>query len=437
MDESELTPEKERIKGVLGDRIDDETLDSELDRYVNQYHVSLDAAARGIIRKYTKDDVGATASNATKKIADLNGSEQNVDILAKIVFVDTKEITVKGLNKTIVSGILGDDSGTASFTVWEPGSVRLDKGAVYNFKNCYCKLWNERVQINIGNRGRIEAAPGVEITVPDTGASLTAKEVKIGDIREGMGNVSVTGKIISVESRKINSRGEDKIVYSGIIADETGKVQYSAWHDFDLKVGETISAKNCYIRAWRGIPQLNIGDRAVVDRVKIEMEVETGESLRTVADIVRIGGGLDITVEGVIVDVKSGSGLIWRCPQCNRSILGGACTVHGNVEGVRDMRLKAVVDDGTGAIGAVLNKADTEKVTGVSMNAAVGLSAARGDEVVLREMVSKALLRRVRLTGNVMSDDYGPSMIVRSCELVEKDLQKEAEELLAEVEGSL
>ena len=252
-----------------------------------------------------------------------------------------------------------------------------------------------------------------------------------------MGNVSVTGKILSVESRRINSRGEEKIVYSGIIADETGKIQYSAWHDFDLKEGETISAKNCYIRAWRGIPQLNIGDRAIVDRVKVEMDVESGESFRSVADIVKIGGGLDITIEGAIVDVKSGSGLIWRCPQCNRSILGGACTVHGNVEGVRDMRLKAVIDDGTGAIGAVLNRADTEKVTGVSMTAAMGLSAARGDDVTLREMISKALLRRVRLTGNVMSDDYGPSMVVRSCELVERDLRKEAEALLAEVEGAL
>ena len=178
MNETELTPVKERIKGVLGDRIDDETLDAELDRYINQYHVSLDAAARGIIRKFTKDDAGATAFNVTKKIADLNGTEQSVDILAKIVYVDTKEITVKGLNKTIVSGILGDDSGTASFTVWEPGSVKLDKGSVYNFRNCYCKLWNERVQVNIGNRGKIEAAPGTEIDVPDNGSSLTAKEVR-------------------------------------------------------------------------------------------------------------------------------------------------------------------------------------------------------------------------------------------------------------------
>ena len=438
MERTELTPHIEEIKRVLGDKIDDEQIETELRKYLDDYHVDVNAAKRGIIRKYGGNDSGfATASNVAKKIADLTGTEANVDVIAKIVYVETKNITVKGLNKTIVSGILGDDTGTASFTVWEPGAVQLEKGSAYTFKNCYCKLWNDRVQINIGNRGRIETAMGVEFNVPNSGASLSASDVKIGDIRDGMGSVNVTGKILSVEARKINSRGEEKIVFSGIIADGTGKIQYSAWHDFELKEGESISAKNCYIRAWKGIPQLNIGDRATVDRIGTDIVVDDGESQKTVADVTRIGGGLDITIEGVVVDVKNGSGLIKRCPTCNRSMYNGICSVHGTVEGVPDMRMKLVVDDGTGAIGAIVNRADTEKLTGVSMTAAMGLAAARGEGVVIRELMGKILLRRVRITGNVMSDDFGPSMIVRSASDVEVDVQGEAEKLLSEVEAAL
>ena len=438
MERTELTPHIEEIKRVLGDKIDDEQIETELRKYLDDYHVDVNAAKRGIIRKYGGNDSGfATASNVAKKIADLTGTEANVDVVAKIVYVETKNITVKGLNKTIVSGILGDDTGTASFTVWEPGAVQLEKGSAYTFKNCYCKLWNDRVQINIGNRGRIETAIGVEFNVPNSGASLSASDVKIGDIRDGMGSVNVTGKILSVEARKINSRGEEKIVFSGIIADGTGKIQYSAWHDFELKEGESISAKNCYIRAWKGIPQLNIGDRATVERLDTDIAVDAGESQKTVADVTRIGGGLDITIEGVVVDVKNGSGLIKRCPTCNRSMFNGICSVHGTVEGVPDMRMKLVVDDGTGAIGAIVNRADTEKLTGVSMTAAMGLAAARGEGVVIRELMGKILLRRVRITGNVMSDDFGPSMIVRSASDVEVDVQGEAEKLLSEVEAAL
>ncbi len=438
MNENELTPHIEEIKRVLGNRIDDEQLKAELRKYLDDYHVDITAAKRGIIRKYGGSDSGfATANNPSKKIADLNGSETNVDVLGKIVYVESKNITVKGLSKTIVSGILGDDTGTASFTVWEPGAVQLEKGSVYTFKSCYCKLWNDRVQINIGNRGRVEAAPGVEINVPNTGASLSASDVKIGDIREGMGNVNVAGKILSVESRKITSRGEEKVVYSGIIADETGKIQYSAWHDFELKAGESISAKNCYIRAWKGIPQLNIGDRAVVERIDRSFDVEEGNTLKTVEEVTRIGGGLDITIEGVVVDMKNGSGLIKRCPNCNRSMMNGVCSIHGTVEGVPDMRMKLVIDDGTGAIGAIVNREDTEKLVGVSMASAMGLAAARGEGVVVRELLGKILLRRIRITGNVMSDDYGPSMIVRSASNVEVDVQAEAEKLLEEVEAAI
>ena len=46
-------------------------------------------------------------------------------------------------------------------------------------------------------------------------------------------------------------------------------------------------------------------------------------------------------------------------------------------------------------------------------------------------------MHRITVTGNVMSDDYGPSMIVRSAEPVEVNLQEEAEKLLDEVEAAI
>lgn len=437
MDEEQLAPHIAEIKKVLGDKIDDETIMAELDKYLNDYHVEISAAKRGIIRKYGGSELTATANGASKKIADLTGTESNVDIVAKIVYVEKRSITVKGLSKTILSGILGDDSGTASFTVWEPGSVELDKGSVYTFRNCYCKTWNDKVQVNIGRNGSISAAPDVTMEVPNSNISLSSSDVSIGDIREGMGNVNVKGKILSVEARRINSKGVEKIVYSGLIADETGKVQFSAWHDFGLREGDVISAKNCYIRAWKGIPQLNIGDRAEVQRLDEDMAVDSGETRKTVDEVTRVGGGLDITIEGTIVDVKSGSGLISRCPQCRRALTGGVCTVHGTVEGVPDLRLKLVVDDGTGAIGAVLNRKETEDMTGISLATAQTVAAQKGEAAVSRDLMRKVLLRRIRITGNVMSDDYGPSMIVRSAVPVETDIQAEAERLLSEVEASI
>ena len=440
MEMEELTPHIQELQRVLGDKIDEEQLIAELNKYLNEYHVNIDAAKRGIIRKYGGTDTATfvTGNSLVKKISELTGSEQNVDITAKVVFVDNKEITVKGLPKQIISGILADETGSVSFTVWEPGALVLAKGSVYHFRNCYCKTWNDKAQVNLGNRGKVEPADGVKIDLPERRITAAPTEIKIGKIKEGMGSVTVTGKVISVETREITAKGEQKTVYSGIIADDTGKIQFSAWSDFGLKEGESLCIQNAYIRSWKGIPQLNLGDRCEVSRVdEVTDVVDTSANMKTVDEITRIGGGLDITLEGLVVDVRQGSGIIRRCPQCNRSMLNGACTTHGIVEGVMDLRLKVVIDDGTGAIGAIINKNDTEKLTGVTRQAARGLAAVKGEAVVGREITSKILMKRVKVTGNVMSDDYGPSMIVKTASLEKIDLQAEANKLLDEVEAAI
>ena len=441
MEQEELQIYFEELKKELDGKIDDAQLMKELNTYLNEYRVTPEAAKRGIKRKYGADGSSSflTADALSKKISELKGTEMNVDITAKAVYVDKKQITVRGTPKTIVSGILGDETGTAPFTIWEGDNVELEKGSVYIFKNAYTKLWNEKVQVNLGSRGKVEAAEGVRVDVPERTLTAESTEIKIGDIREGVGNITVTGRIMTVEQRNITVKGDPKTVYSGIIADDTGKIQYSAWNDYNLKVGETVCIKNAYIRAWKGIPQLNLGDKCEVSRVDDTFgEIDVAVSKRTIADIIKVGGGLDISITGTVVDLRTGSGLIWRCPECNRSVLNGECTTHGKVEPISDLRMKLILDDGTGAISAVVNRQDTERLTGITLAAAEGLAKARGEsDVVAREMAGLIIMKRMTITGNVLSDDYGPMMIVNEATVEDVDVPAEAEELYNEVEGAL
>ena len=441
MNEEEFNTHFEELKKELDGKITDDQLRKELNTYLNEYRVTAEAAKRGIKRKYGAEGPSSFAITdvASKKVAELNGSEMNVDITAKAVFVEKKEITVRGSPKMIVSGILGDETGTAPFTIWEGTDIDLEKGEVYVFKNAYTKKWNERVQVNLGAKGKVEKSAGVTVDVPDRTIFTEAAEVKIGEIKEGLGNVSVTGRLMSVEERNITVRGEAKVVFSGIIADDTGKVQYSAWNDFGLKEGTTICIKNAYIKAWRGIPQLNLGDKCEVSVVDDTFgEIDVAIVKRTIADIIKLGGGLDISITGTIVDLRNGSGLIRRCPECNRSVLNNECSVHGAVEPVSDLRLKLIIDDGTGAISAIVNRQDTEKLTKITLAAAEGLAGARGDmEIVGREMAQLVIMKRITVTGNVLSDDYGPMMIVQSAVMENVDVIKEAEELYNELEAIL
>ena len=439
MNMEELTPHIEELKRVLGDKANEAMIIEELDTYLNKYHLDIESAKRGIIRKLGGVTVGfVTAAAVQKKIGDLNGTEQNVDIVAKVIYVENKEITVKGNPKSIVSGIIGDDTGSSSFTIWR-GDVQLTKGDVYRFKNCYTKKWNDRIQVNLGDKGVVELARDVKIDMPERNYTMSSSEMKIGEIREGVGNVTVTGRIMTAETKTVNVKGEPKTVFAGIIADDTGKIQYSAWNDFQLKAGETICVKNAYIRAWKGIPQLNLGERCEVSRVDDTFDDSAigGSKERTVRDILKNGGGLDIVLKGDVVDIRMGSGLIKRCPECNRSILNDQCVSHGTVNPVPDLRLKFILDDGTGSISAVLNRELTKKLTGVTLSAATELGKARGAEFVAKDLAEKILVKHVMITGNVMSDDYGPMMVVRDAALEEVDVESEARALYKTVEAAL
>ena len=380
-------------------------------------------------------------NTVTKKIDDLDGTERSVNIKAKVMFSDFKEIPNKdGSTRTIISGILGDETATASFSLWNDKPV-LEKGRVYNFKNCYTKLWNDTVQINIGNNGTVEETDETIDNVPgkQSTSSSIPTELKIGEVREGSGSVTVIGRITSVEVRDVRTKNGDKTVYSGTIVDDTGEIQFSAWNDFGLEENKSYRISKAYVRSWKGIPQLNMGDNTEVEAIDVvfdESKVSQGNE-RTAGDIAKNGGGLDVVVRGVIVDVRPGSGMVKRCPQCKRAVVNNECQAHGTVEPVPDLRMKIVIDDGTGSIATTLNREYTEKITGVSFDAASSLAKARGDDFVAKELGDKIYMKHLKVRGNAMIDEYGLKINAKEVSIDSVDAKKGAKKLLDEVEGML
>ncbi|MEE8168902.1 MAG: hypothetical protein V3T58_08540, partial [Candidatus Hydrothermarchaeales archaeon] len=75
-------------------------------------------------------------------------------------------------------------------------------------------------------------------------------------------------------------------------------------------------------------------------------------------------------VEGKIVKIYDGSGLIARCPKCKRQILDNFCIVHSDVEGFYDLRIKARFEYSEGYKALLLNKEMTEGVLGFNLDEA-------------------------------------------------------------------
>src|SRR3989475_7743386 len=93
-----------------------------------------------------------------------------------------------------------------------------------------------------------------------------ATPVRVVDVREGASDVVGTDRILSVERREVEVDGNPKAVFSGVLADETGKTQFSAWKDFELKAEEILRIEGAYVKSWRGIPPVCFDERATITR---------------------------------------------------------------------------------------------------------------------------------------------------------------------------
>ena len=448
MSKEEIAPHVKEIARVLEGKVTEQEIEKDLDNYLNVYRMSLEASKRHIVRKYGGDP-NALTKGERKMLSQLGLSEQNVDLLVRVMSSATREVMVSGSPKTILSGIMADENGsTVKFTVWDVSRADLKAGENYLIRYAYTKEWNGQPEVHLGNRVIVELRPQDEVkvpedvTIPQLGGGYSVPVVaKVAELRENMNNVTITGRILSLKDKEVETPTGKKVMFTGVMADETGKVEFTAWHDFGLKDKEILTMSNAYVKGWKGIPRLSFGEKAQVSRPKLKFltyEELSQASKKSIEELERSGGATDVMVKGTVVDIKKGTGLIFRCPECNRVVQKGVCQVHGKVHQIPDLRIKLVIDDGSSAMTAIMKKDVTEHITGVTLKEALDEARETMDpEFVGRRFEEIILAKPMELRGNVISDDYGLSMNVSEAKLIYLDVRTEAEALLRKIEVEL
>ncbi|KYK28421.1 MAG: hypothetical protein AYK19_05645 [Theionarchaea archaeon DG-70-1] len=93
-------------------------------------------------------------------------------------------------------------------------------------------------------------------------SSTPYEMLKIGELKDGMRNVTVEGKITEKsEPRPVRSRkGEPLTVSNAAVGDETGRVILVLWNEQIgwVEVGNSVRVENGYVSSYRGIIQLNV-----------------------------------------------------------------------------------------------------------------------------------------------------------------------------------
>ncbi|HET7323487.1 MAG TPA: replication factor A, partial [Halococcus sp.] len=183
---------------------------------------------------------------------------------------------------------------------------------------------------------------------------------------------------------------------------------------------------------FRGVPSVNISEFSAVEI--LDHTVEGGESAprTSIREAVASEGLFDVEVTGNLLAVRDGSGLIQRCPECGRVIQKGQCRAHGDVDGEDDLRVKGILDDGTGSLTAVLDADLTAELYGGGVEDAREAARDAMDQTVVADAIRETVVGRAfRVRGTLSVDDYGANLEATEFAAREDDPTAQARALLA------
>ena len=208
--------------------------------------------------------------------------------------------------------------------------------------------------------------------------------VRVNDIAEDEQWVDLRVKLVDLWEPR-----SDSVSQVGLLGDESGTIKFVAFETSDLPdltEGQSYELSNVVTDEYEGDYSVKLNRTTTI--TEIDEAVDVGDDAET--------------VEGALVDIQSGSGLIKRCPEddCTRVLQNGRCSEHGQVEGEFDLRIKGVLDDGETVTEVIFDREATEDLTGMGLEAAKDMAMdALDTTVVAEEMADDVLGRYYRVTG--------------------------------------
>ncbi len=429
-----IAPHVDELSRALGNRYKDE-IGVELVKLL-QFKVPMDEAKRTILNKFR------TGPHASVQVKDLAPAMNGFDITGRIINIEARTVTVQGEQKDIFTGSFGDGTGVCSFNCWD--DMSLKKGDAVRIRNAYTRLWNNRAELNFGKRSIIEYLPD---DLVQTVEELSRTDIKkLQDISAD--DVFAASEVVIVEMyhREVQMKDELMTITEGVIADETAKLPFSSWVKIDdIDIGSIIRFDGASVRIFRGLPTINFTEKTNISMIPKTMEmpfslesVNREQHPMPLSKLLDRSGMFDVTVAGNMISIRSGSGIIERCPVCNRVTQQANCRTHGPVDCVTDMRIKLILDDGTGSVHVMLNCELSEVVYGKSMHEAERMAMTSISKDLVFEDMKRVLTGRfIVIRGNSSRNDFGVTVVARSAWYPENELSGRIADMICRIEGKM
>ena len=420
----DLDAHAEELASDLG--VDKTEVTSDLQNLV-AYSVPIDEAKQSLRRKYG-DGADSTAGPSRKAIGEIDADDGAVTVTGVVLTAGERSIRYQGDDHVIVEGELADETGRIDYTAWE--DFDLEPGDVLTIGNAGVREWEGKPELNLGDRTDVSPSDTTLEVAYSIGGESTLVALEAGDRA-----ATVDVVVLECERRVIDGRDGETEILSGVLGDESGRLPFTNWEpDPEIEEGATVRLENVYVREFRGVPEVNVTEYSTVTPLDVEIEVGTDATRMRIAAAVATGGVYDVAVSGNVLAIRDGSGLIQRCPECGRIVQKDHCRTHGEVDGEDDLRVKAILDDGTGTVTVILDDELTAAVYGGDLEDALDQAREAMDQDVVAETIADRIVgREYAVRGHLSVDEYGANLDATAFGLADDDPVERARSLLEEV----
>ncbi|MFB6185787.1 MAG: Single-stranded DNA binding protein [Halobacteriaceae archaeon] len=413
----------EELASTLG--VNKQEVQSDLETLV-EYSVPIEEAKESLRRKY--DDSVSEETPSPSNIADLSTDSGSVTVTGTILTVGKRPIRYQGEDHVILEGEIADETGKTSYTAWEEFSFEV--GDTITIVNATIRDWGGEPELNFGEDSSVTIADeslDIDYTI---GGERSMSEVTVGDR-----GISIEVKPLDVTAKTIEGRDGETRILSGVLADETAQLPFTDWDPHStITEGDTVRLENVYVREFRGVPEINLSEFSTATQIDREIEITDPERV-TIREAIQEGSAYNVEITGNIIQLRDGSGLIQRCPECGRVIQQGQCRTHGDVSGENELRTKAILDDGSGTVTVVFDNDLTEEIYGKSLEEAIAQAREAMDQEVVADTINNKLVgRQISVRGRLSINDYGANLDAIEFTFIEENPTDQAQRLLEVVQ---
>ena len=325
----------------------------------------------------------------------------------------------------VVRGRMADESGTIGFLSWEPFDHEV--GALVKIDGAQVRTFRDTPELNFGRTTKVELYH--DSNFANAESLMEQNIVTISQLRDGSRDVEAIVQITEWTKRSFVRDGQEKFLWSGQIADPSGKCRMSAWEELPISESDlpvTVKVRGVRVRAWQGIPDITV-DKA--DQVEILESTPWDGSIDLSNHVVEVpltelvngSSRVGISTQGVVASVREDCGIIMRCTQCRRVLRDGNCNQHGDDEGNQDVRLRLVIDDGMSTSSLLINKEATLNLLNTTEEKIKAEIDSDGQMEFVQRLRGKLLGRLVIASGRTIVDEQGAMILADKTELVEQD----------------